>query len=71
MRANLGMEIMKRMPKISDIIINVLSSEPYQELLRPSGKQKMKESIVSEVNAILPEEHGRLKNAFFTEFLVQ
>jgi flagellar basal body-associated protein FliL len=67
----LGLEIQKRMPKISDIIINILSSEPYQELLKASGKQKMKESIISEVNAILPEEHGRLKNAFFTDFLVQ
>jgi len=67
----MGAEIMKRMPKISDIIINILSSQPYQELLKASGKQKIKESIVSEVNAVLPQELGRLKNAFFTDFLVQ
>jgi flagellar basal body-associated protein FliL len=67
----LGQEIQKRMPKISDLIIGVLSSQSYQDLLKPSGKQKMKESIVGEVNAILPEEHGRLKNAYFTDFLVQ
>ncbi len=66
-----GKEIEERMPKISDIIINILSSEPYEELLRPAGKQKMKESIVSEVNAILPDDHGHLRNAFFTDFLVQ
>ena len=86
-----GEEIMKRMPKITDIIINILSSQTYDELLRPAGKQKMKESIVTEINAILPEPHldpkeeakrkkdphaepppsGKLRNAFFTEFIVQ
>jgi flagellar basal body-associated protein FliL len=84
-----GHEIEKRMPKITDIIINILSSQSYDDLLKPSGKQKMKESIVTEINAILPEPHhdpeheekheegappppsGKLRNAFFTEFIVQ
>jgi flagellar basal body-associated protein FliL len=86
-----GEEIMKRMPKITDIIINILSSQSYDELLRPAGKQKMKEAIVTEINAILPEPPpdpeaeekrkkdphaepaptGKLRNAFFTEFIVQ
>jgi flagellar basal body-associated protein FliL len=82
-----GHEIEKRMPKITDIIINILSSQSYDDLLKPSGKQKMKESIVTEINAILPEPHheegekqkegeppppsGQLSNAFFTEFIVQ
>jgi flagellar basal body-associated protein FliL len=86
-----GNEIMKRMPKITDIIINILSSQSYDELLKPAGKQKMKEAIVTEINAILPEPHvdpeeeekrkkdphagpppsGKLRNAFFTEFIVQ
>jgi flagellar basal body-associated protein FliL len=86
-----GEEIMKRMPKITDIIINILSSQSYEELLKPSGKQKMKEAIVTEINAIMPEPHvdpeaekkrkedphagpppsGKLRNAFFTEFIVQ
>ena len=86
-----GKEIERRMPKITDIIINILSSQSYDELLRPAGKQKMKEAIVTEINAILPEIHvdpkeeekrkkdphadpppsGKLRNAFFTEFIVQ
>jgi flagellar basal body-associated protein FliL len=75
-----GKEIEKRMPKITDIIINILSSQAYADLLKPAGKQKIKESIVTEINAILPEPEkkgkeggpsGKLRNAFFTEFLVQ
>jgi flagellar basal body-associated protein FliL len=79
-----GKEIQKRMAKITDIIINILSSQAYADLLKPSGKQKIKESIVTEINAILPEpeaegkhdkDHpapsGKLRNAFFTEFIVQ
>lgn len=84
---SVGAEIEKRMPKITDIIINILSSQSYAELLKPSGKQKIKEAIVTEINAILPEpahdgkagkdKHagpppsGKLRNAFFTEFIVQ
>ncbi len=78
-----GKQIEKRMAKITDIIINILSSEPYADLLKASGKQKMKEAIVTEINAILPEPEpvkgkdpkempsGKLRNAFFTEFIVQ
>jgi flagellar basal body-associated protein FliL len=67
----LGLAIVERMPKITDIVINILSSQPYAELLKASGKQKLKESIIAEVNAILPTQHGHLKNVFFTEFIVQ
>lgn len=93
-----GQEIEKRMPKINDIIINILSAQTYADLVKPAGKQKIKESIVNEINAILPErkphaeeeggkqeDHGhggheadpgavppgKIRNAFFTEFIVQ
>jgi flagellar basal body-associated protein FliL len=92
-----GQEIEKRMPKINDIIINILSSQSYADLVKPAGKQKIKESIVDEINAILPElkphgeeegkgeeghghgheadpnavPPGKIRNAFFTEFIVQ
>jgi flagellar basal body-associated protein FliL len=88
-----GQEIEKRMPKITDIIINILSSQSYADLMQPSGKQKIKEAIVTEINSILPapapggdgkkkeDDHGghgaaqsgegKIRNAFFTEFIVQ
>lgn len=47
-------EIQKRLPKITDIILNILSSQSMTELLKPSGKQRIRESIMAEVNAILP-----------------
>ncbi len=60
-----------RLAKITDIIINILSSQSYADLLKASGKQRIRESIVTEVNGILPEEEGKIRSAFFTEFLVQ
>lgn len=92
-----GQEIEKRMPKITDIIINILSAQSYEDLMKPAGKQRIKEAIVREINAILPEPappaegeeqppaeaeghgaqgghhgaEGKIRNAFFTEFIVQ
>ena len=87
-----GQEIEKRMPKITDIIINILSAQTYADLLKPAGKQKIKEAIVAEINAILPDPappegegkkaaeghgsghggtQGKIRNAFFSEFIVQ
>ncbi len=74
------------MQNVTDIIINIFSSQSYADLLKPSGKQKIKEAIVTEINAIMPEPaedpkakksekkekpSGKLTNAFFTEFIVQ
>ncbi len=64
-------EIARRMPKIKDLIINILSSQTYEDLLKPAGKKRIQETIVSDVNAILPGDQGKIRNAFFTEFLVQ
>jgi flagellar basal body-associated protein FliL len=93
-----GQEIEKRMPKITDIIIDILTSQSYEDLMKPAGKQRIKEAIVREINAILPEPappaegegkphgeaeghdahggghqgtEGKIRNAFFTEFIVQ
>ncbi len=64
-------EISRRLPKITDMIINILSAHTYEEMLKPAGKKRIQETIVSDVNAILPEAQGKIRNAFFTEFLVQ
>lgn len=79
--AMLGEELNGRLPKIKNIVIDILSSKPLSELMTVEGKKAIREAIVSDVNAILPEEVenekgepvplGRVERAFFVEFIVQ
>jgi flagellar FliL protein len=75
-------ELEPRLPKIKNIIIDILSSKPLAELMTVEGKKAIREAIVSDVNAILPAEVeekpggdpiplGKVQRAFFVEFIVQ
>lgn len=78
----LGEELNIRLPKIKNIIIDILSSKPLAELMTVDGKKAIREAIVSDINAILPAEVepkpgedpvplGKVQRAFFVEFIVQ
>jgi len=78
----LGEEINARIPKIKNIIIDILSSKPLAELMTVEGKKAIRDAIVSDINATLPEEVepkpgaepeplGKVDRAFFVEFIVQ
>ncbi len=67
----LGEALNARMPRISDRAILILSSQTMEKLLRPDGKEFIRESLVKDVNAMLPEKEGRIRSAYFTEFLLQ
>lgn len=78
----LGEELNGRLPKIKNIIIDILSSKPLAELMTVEGKKAIREAIVSDVNATLPAEVvekpgedpvplGKVERAFFVEFIVQ
>ncbi len=80
--AMLGEELNGRLPKIKNIIIDILSSKPLAELMTVEGKKAIREAIVSDVNAVLPAEIedekkgeviplGKVERAFFVEFIVQ
>lgn len=80
--AMLGEELNGRLPKIKNIIIDILSSKPLAELMTVEGKKAIREAIVSDVNAVLPAEVedekkgevvplGKVERAFFVEFIVQ
>ena len=67
----LGDELSRRQPKITDIILGILSKQTMDILLTYSGKQTIRESIISDINAILPTETGQITSCYFVEFLVQ
>lgn len=52
-----------------DIIIRILSSKSLEEISTIKGKEKLKEQIVNELNMRLKD--GKVKNIYFTDFVVQ
>ncbi len=62
-------ELDKKKPLVRDIVIRTLSSKTFQEVSTNRGKEKLKDELVDKINAVLAD--GRVRNIFFTEFVVQ
>ena len=56
-------------PKISDSILDLLSSKSYKEIVGFEGKQHLREEIAMRLNNLMSK--GRITHVYFTEFVVQ
>jgi flagellar protein FliL len=65
----LAPEMMTKKPLVTDIIINAISSKTAEELMTLKGKETVKTEIMEKVNEKLKD--GRVKNVYFTNFVVQ
>jgi flagellar FliL protein len=65
----LSPELDTKKPVFRDIIIRILSSKSLEEISTIKGKEKLKEQIVNELNMRLKD--GKVKNVYFTDFVVQ
>jgi flagellar protein FliL len=65
----LSPELEEKKPVFRDIIIRILSSKSLEEISTAKGKEKLKEQIVNELNLRLKD--GKVKNVYFTDFVVQ
>jgi len=65
----LSPELDTKKPIFRDIIIRILSSKSLEEISTIKGKEKLKEQIVNELNMHLKD--GKVKNIYFTDFVVQ
>jgi flagellar FliL protein len=65
----LGIELDTRKAVIRDIIIRLLSSKSLEEISTAKGKEKLKDQIVDQLNMRLKD--GKIRNVYFTEFVVQ
>ncbi len=65
----LSPELDAKKPIFRDIIIRILSSKSLEEISTVKGKEKLKEQIVNEINMRLKD--GKVKNVYFTDFVVQ
>lgn len=62
-------EVEKRLPQIQDIILALLTSKTTEELQSLEGKFRLREELLSRINALLV--NGKLKRVYFTEFVIQ
>jgi len=62
-------EVDKKVPIIRDVIIKTLSSKTFEEISTLKGKEKLKDELVENLNAFMTA--GKIRNVFFTEFVVQ
>lgn len=65
----LAPEMLAKKALVSDIIITVISSKTAEELMNLKGKETAKNEIMEKVNERLKD--GRVKNVYFTNFVVQ
>ncbi len=62
-------EMLAKKALVTDIVINVVSSKTAEELMTLKGKDSVKTEIMEKVNEKLKD--GRVKNVYFTNFVVQ
>lgn len=62
-------QITKVAPKLRDMVIMMLTSLSFEEVMTPEGKIRIRDELLERFNQIMRPE--RIKNIYFTEFVVQ
>lgn len=62
-------EIEKRNSQLRDSMLVLLSSKRFSDINTSRGKNQLRGEIISRLNKLLPK--GQVKQAYFTEFVVQ
>lgn len=63
------LELDKRLPQLRDTILTTLCSKTYEEIGTLEGKMQLRMEIMARLNQHLKT--GKVKNLYFTEFIVQ
>lgn len=62
-------EFEKRLPQLKDAIITILTRKTFSDISESKGKMQLKEEMILKANHLF--ETFRVKNVYFTEFVVQ
>jgi flagellar FliL protein len=62
-------EMKTRQPQLRDMVISIASNKTYEDISTTRGKLAIKEEIIRRFNLILKS--GKVRNIYFTEFVVQ
>lgn len=65
----LAHELEAKKPVLRDVIIRILSGKSLEEVSTIKGKETVKEEILTDLNARIHD--GKIKNVYFTDFVVQ
>lgn len=65
----LALELETKKPVLRDVIIRILSGKSLEEVSTIKGKETLKEEIVNDLNQRVKD--GKIKNVYFTDFVVQ
>ena len=63
------LELKENIQKVTDSILILLSSKAFEDVYSVQGKFKLKDEITTRVNRFLVV--GHIKEAYFTEFIIQ
>lgn len=61
--------VTKAVPKMRDMVIMMLTSLTFEEVMTPEGKIRVRDELYERFNLILRPD--RVKNIYFTEFVIQ
>ena len=64
-----GQVVDKRLPKIRDAILMILPTKKYEDIGTVEGKSTLRSEILTKLNELMSPE--KIKNIYFTEFVVQ
>ena len=66
-------DITTHLPRIRNSIVFILSSQRYEDLSTPEGKENLRKQILEEVRSILKKEtgNGDVEDIYFTSFVMQ
>ena len=67
--ASSAAELTAAMPKVKDTLLLLLSSKSFEDISSMDRKLELKNQIVDRLNLILGK--GKVRNVYFTEFVVQ
>lgn len=65
----LALELETKKPVLRDVIIRILSGKSLEEVSTIKGKETLKEEILVDLNQRVKD--GKIKNVYFTDFVVQ
>ena len=62
-------EIEERLPQVKDSILLLVGNKTYNEISDLQGKLQLRAELIARINTLLQK--GKIKNIFFTDFVVQ